>query len=735
MDGALALNRNLYNTLDMPKTKETKAKVLSEIKNKLESAKLDLIYKELEEANIPFERKYSTVKELRKDLKKNISELDYNNVNSIINRIEVSLNNMVNELEKGSTNAFTKLMTGNLSKTIARVMGITLAGRTALILAPTIGTKAIVAAGLAGYGLYRIVKNRKEIIKVNVNNELNNILMDLETTKDNGKYIETRFDENTQEIIRNYLKGNNINFDDTGYRSLRQAIYNMDSDKKRGLCELLNSKLGKSINIDKRVSSAKRKLNVISSTAASISAGSAIGLQVANTVNSIDPALTAGTLNGTLLDAWFKKIINKKWFTALSSSLGLVGSEILERLPMFGGLVKKVFVVENLAVFASLGVVGGVAVSTGLGFISAAKKIYNYARNKKENEEFLKLDASKYGQIDKVELNEISNKLHETSDLTERVLVDLVYGYLKDNNININGNPKSLYELKELINKLDANNRRKAKRILNNIKYNLDNDPNIIKDIKNLGRISIGLFTTGLATMSIYDIIKGGTVLPELSQKIFQNNNIHTPIEQYPDLNEGIDPKKDQSIINNSKPIYSEFQNNSNYKTIDNGDYTIEYGYNYGKYNPGVAGYSAENNMISVGLDQNFADKVGSWFGIKPKANEIPSIPAICEKLNEMSDKELYEFYRYFNSVQDNSPMYEAVKEALSYNTFLERATGFINSFTKKQELHDLVNDLTNKLSMGIIPFAAVLETLGLAQKRNTNQDFSIYEEKNYKIR
>lgn len=210
---------------------KSKKEVKRLLREKVEQAKLDLIYTELNELNISY-NKCNSVKELRKSLKKDLSKLDYNKVIVIIDNVNNKLENMLNELDHGSTNAFTKLMTSDLSKTIAKALGISLAGRTMLLLAPTIGTKALVATGLSAYGLYRTVKNRKDVIKANENNELNNILMDLETTKVDGKYTDTRFSEEIQLEIRKFLKDNFIKFDDTGYRSLRKTIYSLDKEKK-----------------------------------------------------------------------------------------------------------------------------------------------------------------------------------------------------------------------------------------------------------------------------------------------------------------------------------------------------------------------------------------------------------------------------------------------------------------------------------------------------------------------
>ena len=489
MDGAAVLDKPLNIPVSMPNTKERKEKTMNAIKAKLEQAKLNLIYIELEELNIPFNRNYDSVDKLVKSLKRELSELDFNKVQGIVKKVEDSLNTMVQELEKGSTNAFTKFMTSDLTKTIAKSLGIALAGRTALLLAPTVGTKALVGAGLAGYGLYKIIKNRKEVILINETNELNNILRELEVTKEDDTYIDTRFDLNAQSEIRRFLADLKISFDDTGYRSLRQTIYSLDNEQKKSLCFLLNSKLGKGIDIEGRVAKAKRKLNVIASGAAGISAGASLGMQAATAINSVDPALTAGVLNGTLLAKWVEKITQLEWFSKLSGGLGIIGSEVLEHLPVVGGVATKIFAAENLATFATIGAAGGLAVSTALGLASSFKSIHDVSVAKKENEKYLKLDNEKYGEVDKVELEAIAKKLNEPANLGELAVLDIVNGYLKDENIKLEETPNSIASLKKEIDKLKGEEKRKAEYIVNEIEKNMSSDPDFIQKLKKAGKI------------------------------------------------------------------------------------------------------------------------------------------------------------------------------------------------------------------------------------------------------
>ena len=666
MSEALAINNNALDvSVTMPKTKAKKKKVLNEIKSKVEQAKLNLIYTELEEANISCRKDFTTVKELTKSLKGSLSTLDYNKSIAIIDKVSKSLDEMVDSLEAGSTNAFTKLMTSDLAKTIGKSLGISLAGRTALILAPTIGTKALVGAGLGIYGLYKIIKNRKEIVKSNQINELNSILMELETTKNGDDIVDTRFNEEIQEEIKKFLKNANVTYEDTGYRSLREAIYSLDLEQKRSLCELLNSKLGKGIEINERIKKAKKKLNVVANGAANVSVGAGIGANVASAINSVDPGITAGLLNGTFLGAWIEKQTQTEWFAALSGGLGLIGTEVIEHLPVVGGVAQKIFAMENLAAFTAIGATGGLIATGALTVASIVKNIVEHVKSNKSAKEFLELDSKKYEKQDEKEMELIRQHLHEPKNEIELVIIDIVNGYLKDENIQLHGNPKSIMELNELINQLDGDSKKKARDIVVRITNEVNNDPSFVNQLKKAGKISIGLFTAGFAVMSVYDIIKGGTFLPELSRKLFPVNNIHNPIQVPDPLDKPLDPNisKESNMINNNQQTYDGFKSDQ-YLTEKDGDYMIDYGANYTLDNDGIAGMGAGNELMNYGMDMNLFEKFLSLFGWEPEHEMVPNIPKIAEELNKLSPQKLYEFYRYYNGLEnDGSELYKAVGE------------------------------------------------------------------------
>ena len=718
----------------MPQTKARKKDTMKHIKDKLENAKLNLIYTELEEAGIGFVRGYESVDRLLEDFKKR-NELDYNKVKSICDNVSNQLESMVRELEKGSTKAFTNTMTGSLAKSIGKTLGITLAGRTAMILAPTLASKALIGAGLAGYGLYRAVKSRKEIVKANEATELNNILMDLESTKDGDKYLDTRFSEEVQEDIRKFLKDNNVYYTDTGYRSLRAVIYNLDNDKKRLLCETLNNKLAKVSNIEERVKKAKKKLNVAASTSAGVSAGAALGIQVATTINSIDPALLAGAINSTVLAAWIQSIAGKDWLTGLTAGVGMIGTEVLSHLPIIGTVISKGLAAENLAVLAGVGAIGGAVVSAGLGIASVVKRIHDNSKTKKETQNFLALDASKYEEQDKIEFEKIKNNPHEEVNMLEACVVDLVVGSLKEDGVELHTNPTSVAELNEVIKTLDKDERKKAVDLLKTINDNLDNNPAFVRDLKKAGKISIGIFTAGLAALSVYDIIKGGAFLPELSQKIFPTNNMNAPVAIPESLDSDLDTDlpKDAVIAKNGEKIFGEFSD-PKYMTERNGNYETSVGSTLIKYDGTLDGQYTGAALVDAGITENavnnsFFTKLLEDIGIIPKAVptpvKVPDIALMADRINELSPKELYDFYRYFNTLEnDGSAMYEALKGILGFKTFTDRATSVITDAKNLQAFNDMVNNITRSVGTIAVPVATAAGTLGTLEKTDTNSEF-----------
>ena len=532
MEQALTLNGPILDT-NLAKLKETKSSVIKEMRSKVNSEELRIVLERLKEIGIPVTGEFNDIQELNSYLKKRLVKTDYEKAEEIITKVDKEFDRMITALENGSTNAFTRIMTGDLSTSIAKSLGISLTGNALLVLAPTLGTKALVGAGLGTYYLTKSLINRKEIKKVNTNNELNNIIFELEITKDGDKIIDTRFTEEVQKEVRDYFKRNKIYFEDTGYKSLKTAIYNLEYDKKLALAHFLNAKIGRGINIEERLEKVKKKLNVVASTIGSATAGLTLGTSVATTINNINPSLLAAPVNGTVLGktlgSFFASLLDKPWLTKLTGLLGGVGTAVLSCI---SDLAKGIFSVENLLICGTLGLTGGIITSGMLNLISVIKQIKANKKNKKEIAEYNLLDNEKYQKENAAELEVIKEKITQKSN-PEAILLDIVIGSLRDNNIVLKGSPNNLQELTKLINALPKDDKKVARRILENVDIALKSNKELV--LQKLSQIAtyISVFTlSGFSALSIYDIIKGGQILPELSKKLFPENNIHTPVAE-----------------------------------------------------------------------------------------------------------------------------------------------------------------------------------------------------------
>ena len=704
MDQALTLNSPIIDK-NLTKLTETRTSVIKEMKNKVNDAEVTLIINKLKENNILVTGEFKNIKDLSKYLKKTLNELDYNKAESIIESIDKQFDSMITSLENGSTNAFTKFMNSDLSTSIAKSLGISLTGNALLVLAPTLGTKALVAGGMGAYYLANSLKNRKEIKNVNANNELNNILFEIETTKENGKFIDTRFSEEIQNDIRKFLKNNNIFFEDTGYKSLKNAIYNLDYEKKLSLANILNSKLGKNINIEERIKKAKKKINVVASTLGTAASGLALGTTIATTINNIDPALLASPINGGVIGETFgsflASITNKAWLKKLTGSLAGIGTAVLSHI---SSAVASVISAENVLICGALGITGGVITSGMLNLISVFKQIKANKENKKELELFSKLDSEKYSDQNKQELETIKEKIVKKSN-PEAILIDLVVGSLKDKSIYLQGEPNNAKELTNLINKLPAKDKKEARIILKNIDNALKNNKELISNkLSQIATYTAAFTLSGFSALSIYDVIKSGKFLPELSQKLFKENNIHTPVQQIydnPNLlketkiteTDRIDYRKKYSDIINIKELnkkkdlikasgesLDEYLNENILprinKSIENmsGEELLNF-YNTIETMPGINKNTEEYKMVSERLIKE----------IEKKANSAG------EKLyNELSDKAVsmdsYQAAKEYFDTDTGNTLVDAMNATTKMNleskdqsvTFLDNTLGYL---------------------------------------------------------
>ena len=534
MDSSVALQPHMDFSL---KLKEEQGKVQESLKDKFNNAKLEGIKKILEEKNISYDEKCNDIKELKKNLKDTLDEVTYNETINILEDVEESYDKLIEDLQQGCTDGFQKFLNniGKVSKTIASTTQNTLAARSAVALAPTIGSKLAVSSVAAVGSSIKLNKSKKRGVVIDQIYVCNKTLQELEVSRDEkGRVIDTRFKPNIQEIIREYLNNNNINFKDTGYLSLRQAIYDLDLDHKKELCNIVNNNMGNKIDFSERID--KTEWNLIDSgkkKLETIAKSTAVAVGGATAINSVDPAIMSTPLNGTLIGSIVNKLSNSKILTAITGFAGGSLSAILEHVPILGSVVKNANAIENL-------VVAGVA-GAGLGLVSTAvasivktiKKTYDKFSTQRDRKKILKLDSQRYKEDNNQELSKMKEELaKESQSFEERILVDFISGYANDNGIVLKSNIKNNYELIKEINKLKPSDKFKMGKLFSKLERYNANENSFIAGLSKAKDIVVTLSSLGLAGLSVYDIIKNGEFLPELSAKLFKDvpDNIYLKI-------------------------------------------------------------------------------------------------------------------------------------------------------------------------------------------------------------
>lgn len=229
MDSAVVISNSLSNNT-LPNTNDffgklahSKEKTVQSLRSKLHEAKLIAIKEQLRKRDIEYDDSITNLNELKSSLKKKLSSISYEQVEDIYEKVNVAYDIVLNDLERGSIDATTKFIRDaeKITTPIAKSVAKGLAARTAIVLAPTIGSKVAIAGGLAAGSAYKLVKSKKEGQVLNQNTECDKMLQEMEVTYSDGKVIDTRFSSEIQDEIRKFLESKKIEYNDTGYLSLR----------------------------------------------------------------------------------------------------------------------------------------------------------------------------------------------------------------------------------------------------------------------------------------------------------------------------------------------------------------------------------------------------------------------------------------------------------------------------------------------------------------------------------
>ena len=84
------------------------------------------------------------------------------------------------------------------------------------------------------------------------------------------------------------------------------------------------------------------------------------------------------------------------------------------------------------------------------------------------------------------------------------------------------------------------------------------------------------------------------------------------------------------------------------------------------KHNPSFQGVLDGGVEINTGITQNLSNNIHFLDFLIPNNNSpqemFPNIPAICERLDQLSPKELYAFARYTNSLSGGGKILQLIQ-------------------------------------------------------------------------
>ncbi len=231
-----------------------------------------------------------------------------------------------------------------------------LAISTIISLAPTIKLKIAASSLIILKGTYSLSKSCTYKNIIDKETKANKLLHELELTYKENKLIDTRFSPTTIKYINEFLERNNIPIPKS-YEELRKTIYSLNIDLKMNLINFLNNLNGNKINTIKEFKGTDETFtNKLKSLIIKpITIGGTLGIGVATTINSIDPSITVGLYNGTIIGSITNTLSNNPNLSIINGAVTAVLTKFLQYVPVIGEGLENIIARENIIVTAIIG--------------------------------------------------------------------------------------------------------------------------------------------------------------------------------------------------------------------------------------------------------------------------------------------------------------------------------------------------------------------------------------------
>lgn len=543
-----------------------KANITEAMKAKVNDFKMQLLVEALEQKGLKYDNSINTFFDLRKSImnSKEYSKEDKQELLDACVYIDENVNGLLSDLIDGATSSVEKFLKGmyqKIGKPLAKGTINGLAVSSLIQMAPTVETKLAVVAASLGVSAYKLIRGLKDRAYAKSIKACNEALRELETTKKDGKIVDTRYPENVIEKIKEYFKINNIPFEDTGYLSLRETLYNVDYDHKVELVRIIENVMGKNTGIDNKLDKYNENFTtfVNNNVFKPISAGASLALPIATVINQVDPALLSGPFNAFVAKLFSTGKMSEFLSWTVSASSG-IGSFLLEHVPSVGKMFKALFAGENIVLISILGGAVGLAFNIGKGIVKAvSNKIQDY-KSKKEEKEFREVELEKYKDNIKEELNKIESIINENGkDFPKAFIISLVCDYLEKRNIVLEEKPKNIHELEKLVDSLDNDTKKELKSILKEVLEYSEKYPKTFKEkVKEITQTTITLLSLGLASLNVYDMLTGKGILKKISDSDLLKGIPGTRLKEIPTIEgtEALRQKVDSEVpVDEIQPV------------------------------------------------------------------------------------------------------------------------------------------------------------------------------------
>lgn len=547
----------LDNSIFLEKLRSQKRDVYSELKEKLYKAKLTAVRDFLERKGISVDYRITDLKKLEQTVKDN-DEI-YHQVKKFEKDLETDLTDVIESLNKGSTNAFQMFgkTLKSLSKTLLTGMAVTTAGT---LLIPSVPKVAVTSTAIATPRVYKGVKEIFNQKKETKEEAINVTLLNLARVESENEPLRMEISENVRKIVAEQLKDKKININSENTISFLSDITELSTKNKIQTINLINSLTGDRFDIEHEINKNQKsiskmakgvKKNVISP----LSSALLTGLHTASVVNDTMGDEVASALTGIGSTALTGNVAIG--LTAGGTQYGL--SKFGNLIPFVGSMIEETTSKLNSAenylcassaglIIASVGVVGNLAFKGIKGLIE---------KNKNKQETKKTVDVLKEDILKKIQesRNDASEQLEKRSN--KQVILDIVCDELRMSGIDVPSNLENTFELKTIMKSQPINKKLKALNVMNTLKKIEEDDKKTFKDrIKKYAKYAYYGGVIALAGLGAYDMFIHPGFL----------KNIRYSDKEIDDLIEG-----EKKGLEDSKEYINENINN-----IDNIDFSVD---------------------------------------------------------------------------------------------------------------------------------------------------------------